>query len=133
MKRTALFALIFVVIAALFGIWLSRHIKHRQIATALLAFHHDWAVNDYHLPKFWRLPNLLTKQGDVSALNASILGAYVEYDFQKDGIEWTRRYYILRADTNTTTWVLYESAKPKDTHLVRIAWKHKLITVKGEP
>ena len=132
MKRIALFVLIFVVLAALFGIWLSQHIKHRQIAMTLLEMHHQWAANDYHA-KGMTVPRFLADQGEVSENSAGILGAYVKYDFQKDGVEWTRRYHILRADTNTTTWVLYEFAEPKDTNLVRMAWKHKLITVKGEP
>lgn len=132
MKRIALFAFVVVVIATLFGVWLSQHTKHRQIAKALLALRHDWAVNGYR-PTKTPLPMILVVQGHVSASAAGIFGAYVQYDFQKGGVEWTRRYHIFRADTNTTTWVLYEFAEPKDTNLVSMAWQHKLITVTGEP
>lgn len=104
----------------------------RQIGAALLAFHHDWLTNNYH-PTKTPLPKILTEQGEVSASSAGILGAYVKYDFQKDGIEWEKRYHILRADTNTTTWILYEFAEPKDTNLSRMSWQRKLASVTGEP
>jgi thioredoxin-related protein len=107
-------------------------ISSHQIAAALLEMHHQWATNDYRT-KGMIVPTFLVGQGDVSASAAGILGAYVQYDFQKDGIQWTRRFHILRADTNTTTWVLYEVGSPKDTNLLNMAWKHKLITVTGEP
>jgi hypothetical protein len=132
MKRIALFGVIVVVIATFLAVWLSRHIKHRQIAMTLLEMHHDWAANDYHA-KGMTVPRFLAEQGDVSASAAGVLGAYVQYDFQKDGIEWTKRLHLLRANTNSTTWVLYEFATPKDTNLLRMAWQHKLISVNGEP
>jgi hypothetical protein len=98
----------------------------------LVEMHHQWATNDYHA-KGMTVPRFLAEQGEVHAWSAGIVGAYVEYSFQKDGIEWSRDLHILRANTNTTTWVLYESAAPMDTNLQSMAWEHKLITVKGEP
>jgi thiol-disulfide isomerase/thioredoxin len=107
-------------------------ISSRQIAMSLLEMHHRWAANDYH-PNGMTVPKLLTEQGQVSGSAAGILGAYVEYNYQKDGVEWSRRFHILRADTNAKTWILSEAAAPKDTNLLRMAWQHKLITVTGEP
>lgn len=104
----------------------------RQIAMALLEIHHRWATNDYHA-KGMTVPKLLTKQGNMRASSAGILGAYVSYDCQKDGIEWIKTLRIFRTDTNTTTWILYEDAAPADTNLLQMAWQHKLITVTGEP
>jgi len=130
MKRTALFSIIVVVITALSGMWIFRYIQHRQMAMALLALHHDLAVNNYHATQT-PLPKLLTNQGNLRGSSASILGAYVDYNFQEDGVEWTRRYHILRSNTNSTTWVLYEFVEPNDMNLVQMARKHKLITVTG--
>ena len=107
-------------------------ISSRQIAMSLLEMHHRWAANGYH-PDGMTVPKLLTEQGQVSASSAGILGAYVQYDYQKDGVEWSRRFHILRADTNTTTWTVSENAAPKDTNLLWMGWQHKLITVTGEP
>jgi len=104
----------------------------RQIAVTLLEMHRQWATNDYRA-KGMTVPKFLVEQGQVSACSAGILGAYVQYDFQKEGIEWTRRFHISRSTTNTTTWILYESAAPKDTNLSQKAWKHELITVTREP
>src|SRR5262245_39429496 len=98
----------------------------------LLEMRQQWATNDYRA-KGMVVPRFLAEQGEVSGHAAGILGAYVQYDFQSRGIEWTRRFHILRSDTNATKWVLYEFAAPKDTNLVSMARKQKLITVTGEP
>jgi RNA polymerase sigma factor (sigma-70 family) len=111
---------------------IQNHVRNREIATALLEMHHQWATNDYQA-KGMKVPKLLAKQGEVSGWSAGILGAYVEYDYQKAGAEWGRRFWIWRADTNTTSWILFEQAEPKDTNLLGMAWHHKLITVNGDP
>jgi hypothetical protein len=78
------------------------------------------------------VPTMLAQE-HLHGSSAGILGACVEYDEQKNGVEWSRRLHILRADTNSTTWTLFEMAVPKDTNLLKMAWKHNLITVTGEP
>ena len=103
-----------------------------QIAMTLLEMRHQWATNDYRA-KGMVVPRFLGQQGEVRSYAAGILGAYVQYDFQEGGMEWTRKFQVLRSDTNTTTWVLFESAAPKDTNLLQMAWKHELITVTKEP
>jgi hypothetical protein len=123
----------------LLSFWLVQHIashtKNRQIATALLEMHHQWATNNYQ-PKTQGMlmpaPPMLTNK-DISAWSAGILGAYVMYDELKDGIEWDRMLHLFRVNTNTTEWTLYEAAQPKDTNLLGMAWQHKLVTVTGEP
>ena len=110
---------------------IQNHDTNHQIAMALLRLHHQWAANGYHASH--SPPPPILNKGQVHAWSAGILGAYVEYDYQTNGIEWTRRFHILRANTNTTVWTLYEIAEPNDTNLVRMAWQHKLITVSGEP
>jgi hypothetical protein len=107
-------------------------VSSRQIAMALLEMHHQWFTNGYR-SKGMKVPRFLAEQGDVSGSSAGILGAYVRYDFQNGGIEWTRKFHILRPDTNAMKWVLYESATPRDTNLLQMSWKHELITVRGEP
>jgi hypothetical protein len=135
MKRIALFALIAVVIATFFGIWLSQHIKRRHIAMTLLEMHHQWATNDYHA-KGMTVPRFLAEQGRVRGYSSGILGAYVEYYSKKSDTNIaTFLFGISRANTNTTTWTLeevgYTPGSP--TNLPKIAWKHKLMTVRGEP
>ena len=107
-------------------------VSSRQIAMALLEMHHEWFTNGYR-SKGMKLPRFLAEQGQVRSSSAGILGAYVEYDFQENAIEWTRSFRISRADTNTTNWVLSEYATPNDTNLVSMAREQKLITVTGEP
>lgn len=106
-----------------------RH-EHHQIAMSLLELHHQWATNDYqavgmHVPRFLR------GLGDVRSSSAGILGAYVDYRFKKDNVDWTKTYHILRANTNSTTWVLSEYARPEGRE--RVEWVHELGTVTGEP
>jgi len=102
-----------------------------QIAMTLLEMHHQWATNDYRA-KGMKLPPMLDNR-NVHSYGVGLYGAGVEYYEQKDGIEWSRNLGIIRADTNSTTWTLYERATPTDTNLFQMAWKHNLITVKGEP
>jgi thioredoxin-related protein len=104
----------------------------RQIAMTLLEMHHQWATNNYRAAGM-TVPKFLAEQGAVSGHASGTLGTFVEYDFQRNGNEWTRRFHILRADTNTTTWVLYEMAAPKDTNLLKMAWQHELTKVTKEP
>ena len=135
MKLTHIYGMCAAVVAILLGFWLVQHIRNhtrnRQIATTLLEMHHQWATNDYHA-KGMTVPTMLAQE-QLHGSSAGILGAYVEYDEQKNGVEWSRRLHILRADTNSTTWTLFEMAVPKDTNLLKMAWKHNLITVTGEP
>jgi hypothetical protein len=93
---------------------------------------HRWATNNYR-SKGMTVPRLLAEQGQVSGHASGTLGAFVEYDFQRNGNEWTRRFHILRSDTNSTTWVLYEMAAPKDTNLLKMAWQNELTKVTKEP
>jgi len=111
---------------------IQNHVLNHKIATTLLEMRHQWATNDYHA-KGMTVPRLLDEQGKIHAWSAGILGAYVEYSFQKDGTEWRRDLHIFRANTNSTTWALSEFAAPMDTNLQSMAWEHKLITVTGEP
>lgn len=104
----------------------------RQIAMTLLEMQHQWATNNYQAMGM-EVPSFLAKQGEVSSYSAGRFGAFVQYDFQNSGIEWTRRFHIWRADTNTATWVLYEIAAPKDTNLFQLGWKRELIKVRTEP
>jgi RNA polymerase sigma factor (sigma-70 family) len=110
---------------------IQNHVQNRKIATTLLEMHHQWATNDYRA-KGMPVPAMLNN-AQVHAWSAGILGAYVEYNYKENGIEWSRMFQIWRADTNTTTWILYEAAKPKDTNLLRMAWQRKLTTVNGDP
>jgi len=110
---------------------IQNHVRNREIATTLLEMHHQWATNDYHA-KGMKVPPTLNNQ-NVRSWGGGLYGAMVEYYEQKDGIEWSRRLGIIRADTNSTTWTLYEAASPTDTNLLKMAWKHDLLTVKGEP
>jgi RNA polymerase sigma factor (sigma-70 family) len=68
-----------------------------------------------------------------STLENPPTAAMVEYYEQKDGIKWSRRVGIIRADANSTAWTFYEGASPTDTNLLQMAWKRDLFTVKGEP
>jgi len=104
----------------------------RQIAHALLEMQRQWATNNFRA-KGMTVPKVLADLGEVSGSSAGILGAYVQYAFQRDGIEWTRSVHVLRSNTNTTTWVLHEFAAPKDTNLSHLARKRELITVTAKP
>jgi RNA polymerase sigma factor (sigma-70 family) len=106
-------------------------IRNREVATALLRMHQQWAANDYRA-KGMEVPKSLNND-KVSAYSAGILGAYIQYHFQKNGIDWTKRFHILRENTNSTIWTLYEIAEPNNTNLLNMAWRHKLITVNSNP
>jgi hypothetical protein len=135
MKRTHVYGISAAVIAILFSFWLVQHIrnhiKYLRIATTLLEMHHQWATNDYRA-KGMKVPPMLDNR-NVRSYGVGLYGAAVDYYDQKDGIEWSRRLGIIRADTKSTTWTLYEEASPTGTNLLQMAWKHNLITVKGEP
>jgi hypothetical protein len=133
--KTAIVAGIVVILAAGTTIVTVKQIQYQQrnrgIATALLEMHHQWAANDYHA-EGRTVPKILA--GEPSqACSAGPWGAYVLYDYQKNGIAWSRIYQLYRENTNTTIWTLYEFAAPKDTNLVKMAWRKKLTTVIGEP
>ena len=136
MKRAHVYGICAAVIAILFSFWLVQHIRNhtrnRQIAMTFLEMHHQWATNDYRA-KGMKVPPLLANR-NVHSYGVGLYGAAVEYIEQKDGIEWSRSLGIMRADTNSTTWTLYERGDPTDTNLLKMAWMHhNLITVKGEP
>ncbi len=135
MKRSHGYGICAAVVAVLLGFWVVQHIRNytrnRQIAMTLLEMHHQWATNGYHL-KGVTVPAMLANDS-MHLCSVGKLGAFVEYDEQKSGIVWSRRLSILRADTNSSTWTLYEIAAPTDSNLSQMAWKHKLITVTGEP
>jgi RNA polymerase sigma factor (sigma-70 family) len=106
------------------------HKKIHQIATDLLAMHHDWASYGYHARP---LPKNLAGPGNVHAWSAGILGAYVQYTYKQDGVEWIKMFHILRTDTNTTTWTLSEIVMPADTNLSQMAHTRTLTRVTGQP
>ena len=111
---------------------IQNHVRNREIATALLEMHHQWATNDYRA-KGMKVPPMLDNR-NVHSYGVGLYGAAVEYIEQKDGIEWSRSLGIIRADTNSTTWTLYERGDPTDTNLLKRAWMHQNLTiVKGEP
>lgn len=110
---------------------IQNHIQNRKIATTLLEMHHQWATNDYRA-KGMKVPVMLDN-GHVHGWSAGILGAYVEYNYEENGIEWSKRFHIYRENTNSTTWTLYEIAEPNDTNLLRLARQRKLTTINGDP
>jgi hypothetical protein len=109
---------------------IDEHRKNQQLASALLEMREEWARNGYHAKP---LPKNLAAKGDFHGWSAGILGAYVEYPYRQDGLEGTRMFHILRADTNTTTWTLYDVFIPADTNLSQMSHRRTLTVVKEQP
>jgi RNA polymerase sigma factor (sigma-70 family) len=105
--------------------------RYHTIAKTLLNMHHEWSINGYKA-KGMTIPRSLYKD-NWSSYSAGILGAMVLYHYTNNGIEWDKWYQVWRPDTNTTTWTLFEVGYPVDTNLARLAWRHKLATVTGNP
>jgi hypothetical protein len=99
----------------------------REIANALVGFHHCWETNGYR-PPGTGLPAIL-QGGLVHASSAGMHGAYVQYHYGMLGVEWSKRYHILRANTNDTVWTLYEIGWLERPQIPWLSWGHKMITV----
>ncbi len=118
------------VLVIVLGFCQARHIQNRRMATALLAFQHNWVANHYHSTD-WRPSGLLADQGSNLIWSADVWGAYVGHVYWENGIEREWGFEIRRTDTNSTTWTLSEFADRTDKNILQRAWERKLLTVKG--
>src|SRR6266571_4075437 len=102
-------------------------LEPREIAAALVEFHHLWETNGYRSPKTGT-PRAL-ESPSIHAYSASIYGAYVQYQSGLCGVEWSRRYHIIRASTNDSVWTLYDIRCLERPRVTWLTWSHKMITV----
>ena len=118
-------------IALIVWMMLIRHdpsgLTPREIANALVGFHHNWETKGYRSPGTG-VPRALESPA-VHASAAGIYGAYVQYQYGMLGAEWSKRYHVLRASTNDTVWTLYDIRCLDRPRVPWLTWKHEMITV----
>ncbi len=120
-----------------FVLWMACFHRHppglspREIANALVEFHHHWETNGYRSPGTG-VPRAL-ESPSIDASSAGLYGAYVQYKHGMLGAEWSSRYHILRANTNEAVWTLYDIRCLERPRVPWVAWKHKMITVTNAP
>ena len=99
----------------------------REIADALVGFHHRWETNNYRSPGTG-VPQALERPS-ICASSAGMLGAYVQYKHTLLGLEWSKRYHILRTSTNDPVWTLYEFEQLERPRARWCGWKRQMLTV----